>query len=110
MFSIITIASSTTKPEAMVSAISDRLSRLKPSSAMMAKVATIDTGRTTLGITVAQSLRRNRNMTSTTRQTVSTSVNCTSAIDARIVVVRSVTTAIFKAGGTLVRNLGNSAR
>ena len=31
MFSITTIASSTTKPVAMVSAISDRLSRLKPS-------------------------------------------------------------------------------
>ena len=31
MFSIMTIASSTTKPVAMVSAISDRLSRLKPS-------------------------------------------------------------------------------
>ena len=38
MFSIITIASSTTKPVEIVSAISERLSRLKPASFITPKV------------------------------------------------------------------------
>ena len=44
MFSSITIASSTTKPTASVSAISDRLSRLKSSSAITENVPTIAIG------------------------------------------------------------------
>jgi len=67
---------------------------------MTPKVATSDTGSVTLGITVAHSLRRKMKMTSTTSATVSTSVNCTSWIAARIVVVRSLTTEIFSAAGS----------
>ena len=59
MFSSTTIASSTTKPVAMVSAISDRLSRLKPSRYMTPNVPISDTGTATLGISVARTLRRN---------------------------------------------------
>ncbi len=110
MFSIMTIASSTTKPEATVSAISERLSRLNPHSAMPPNVATSETGRVTLGITVAQSLRRNRKITSTTRATVSTRVNCTSAMAARMVIVRSVTTETFSPGGTCARRRGSRSR
>src|ERR1700730_5689408 len=42
MFSIITIASSTTNPVEIVSAISERLSRLKPTRYMATKVPTSD--------------------------------------------------------------------
>src|SRR5882672_10374811 len=44
MFSIITMASSTTKPVPIVSAISDRLSRLKPQNHMTPKVAISESG------------------------------------------------------------------
>ena len=53
MFSIITIASSTTKPVAIVSAISDRLSSDMPAKAMTPKVPISDSGTATAGITVA---------------------------------------------------------
>ena len=67
IFSIITIASSTTKPVAMVKAIKDKLFRLKPMKYMIAKVPTIDKGTTTEGITVALKLRKNTNVTNTTK-------------------------------------------
>ena len=53
MFSIMTIASSTTKPVAMVSAISDRLLRLKPSRYITPNVPTSDSGTDRLGMMVA---------------------------------------------------------
>ena len=90
MFSITTIASSTTKPVAMVSAISDRLSRLKPAWYMIASAPTSDSGTDRLGMIVAGMLRRNRKMTITTRPTASASSNSTSWTEARIVIVRSV--------------------
>ena len=49
MFSITTMASSTTNPVAMVSAISERLSRLKPSRYMTAKVPISETGHSDAG-------------------------------------------------------------
>ena len=54
MFSSTTMASSTTKPVATVSAISERLSRLKPSRYITPKVPISDTGTATLGISVAR--------------------------------------------------------
>ena len=59
MFSIITIASSTTNPVAMVSAISERLFKLKFARYMTAKVPMIESGTDSEGITVAGTLRRN---------------------------------------------------
>src|SRR5438552_12733894 len=53
-----------------------------------------------LGMTVARMLRRKRKITITTRATVSTSVNCTSSTDARIVVVRSVRISTLTAAGS----------
>ena len=79
MFSIITMASSTTKPVEMVSAISDRLFRLKPSRYMTPNVPTSESGTATAGIIVAAALRRKRKITSTTSATASTSSNCTSS-------------------------------
>ena len=73
MFSIMTMASSTTKPVEMVSAMRVRLFRLKPSRYMTPKVPTSDSGTATLGMVVAGRLRRNRKMTSTTRATASIS-------------------------------------
>ncbi len=75
MFSIMTMASSTTKPVEMVSAISERLSRLNPARYMMPNVPISDSGSAMLVMTVVQSFRRNRNITSTTSATVSSSVN-----------------------------------
>jgi hypothetical protein len=89
MFSSITIASSTTKPTQSVSAISDRLSRLKPNRYITANVPTIDMGMATLGIAVAVRLRRNRKITITTSDSVNHSVNFTSCTESRIDTERS---------------------
>ena len=89
MFSTTTMASSTTKPTAMVSAISERLSRLKLSRYIEANEPSSARGTVTPGMNVAQKLRRNSNITSTTSTMVRPSVNSTSATEARIVVVRS---------------------
>jgi hypothetical protein len=75
MFSIITMASSITKPVPIVSAISDRLSRLNPASHITPKVATSDSGSATPAMTVARTERRKTNTTRTTRAALRTSVN-----------------------------------
>ena len=66
MFSIITIASSTTKPVPMVSAISDRLSSEKPANHITRNVAISDSGSATPAMMVARIVRRKMNTTSTT--------------------------------------------
>ena len=97
-FSVTTIASSTTKPVAMVSAIKDRLLRLYPSRYIAPKVPIRLSGTATLGMVVAQPLRRKTKTTSTTRATLRSSVVCTSATDARMVVLRSSATFTSMAG------------
>ena len=67
MFSSMTMASSTTKPTAIVMPMSDRLSSENPSRYIMPNVPTKASGTVTLGMMVAQRLRRNRKITSTTR-------------------------------------------
>ena len=89
MFSSITMASSTTKPTHSVSAMSDRLSRLYPSRYITANVPISDKGTARLGMTVAERLRRNRKITSTTSATVSFNVNFTSFTDSRMDCERS---------------------
>ena len=86
MFSIITMASSTTKPVPMVSAISDRLSSENPQNHITPKVAISDSGSATPAMMVARMVRRNTSTTRMTSPTLSTRVNCTSRIEARIVV------------------------
>ena len=110
MFSIITMASSTTKPVPMVSAISDRLSRLKPAKYITPKLVISDSGSATPAMIVARSERRNRSTTSVTSTTLSTSVNCTSCTEARMVTVRSLTMASFTPAGIVRCSLGISAR
>src|SRR5580698_4702876 len=109
MFSIMTIASSTTKPVEMVSAISVKLLRLNPSAYIAANVPTSESGTATLGMMVAAKVRRNTKMTATTSAIHSMSSNSTSDTEARTVVVRSVNTATFMIGGMVARSLGSSA-
>ena len=99
MFSSITIASSTTKPTEIVSAISERLSRLKPARYIAPAVPHSASGTVTLGIRVAGMLRRNTKITITTSAMVSTSVNSTSCTDARMVWVRSISVLTSTVGG-----------
>ena len=58
--STMTMASSTTKPTAMVRAISDRLSRLNLSGSITAVADSNARGMTALGINVARTLSRKR--------------------------------------------------
>src|SRR5271154_7311946 len=89
MFSITTMASSTTKPVAMVKAIMDRLSMLYLHKYMTANVPIKETGTATLGMRVARTLRRKRKTTRITSPIDMASVRSTSLTDARMVVVRS---------------------
>ena len=66
----------------------------------------MESGTATLGMTVAEGLRRKRKSTITTRPTVSISSNSTSPTDARMVVVRSVSTVTFTDGGSAVASCG----
>ncbi len=91
MFSITTIASSTTNPVEIVSAMSERLSIVNPNRYIAAKVPINDTGTATVGMIVARGLLRKIKTTSTTRQIEMISVLSTSLTEARIVVVRSRT-------------------
>ena len=63
------MASSTTKPVEMVSAISERLFSEKPHRYMIPNVPTMASGTATLGIMVARTSRRKTNTTSVTRMT-----------------------------------------
>jgi hypothetical protein len=89
MFSITTIASSTTKPLAIARAINDRLSSENPARYMMAQVPIRDTGTATAGIRVARTLRRKMKTTAMTSTTEMIRVRSMSDTDARIVSVRS---------------------
>src|SRR5579875_3090994 len=106
MFSIITIASSTTNPVEMVSAIKVKLLSEKPNKYIAPKVPTSDSGTATLGITVADRVRKNRKITITTRATHIINSNSTSRTEARIVVVRSVSTATLTEEGSEACNCG----
>src|SRR5262245_10013726 len=108
MFSSMTIVSSTMKPTHSVSAINERLSRLKLSRYITANVAMMEMGSVTLGMKVADRFRRKMKMTATTRKNVSQSVILTSCTDSRIVAERSVRTSSDTDGGSDSRNEGIS--
>jgi len=110
MFSSTTIASSTTKPVEMVSAISDRLSRLKPSRYIAPKEPMIEVGTATLGIAAARTLRKKANTTRITRTTAMTSVFSVSASDWRMVLDRSTAIVKSTSPGNEAARRGNSAR
>ncbi|MNC86458.1 hypothetical protein D3C83_21240 [compost metagenome] len=108
MFSIITIASSTTKPVAIVSAISVRLLIENPARYITPNVPISDSGTAMLGISVPAAVRRKRKMTKTTSAIAMTSSICTSRTDARIVTVRSVRSAMSTPGGSVACSCGSS--
>src|SRR5499426_2398653 len=109
MFSIMTMASSTTNPVAMVSAISVRLFKLYPNMYMAPNVPTNDTGTATLGITVAARVRTKRNITMTTRAIHSINSNSTWRTDSRMVVVRSVRMVSSTEAGREALSLGSNS-
>ena len=106
MFSITTMASSTTKPVAMVSAMSVRLFTLKPARYITPNVPTIDSGTAAAGMMVAVALLRKMKITATTSPTASSSSICVSCTDARIVVVRSVRTCVSIDAGSVAVSVG----
>src|SRR5271166_2049462 len=110
MFSRTTIASSTTKPVEIVNAISDRLSRLKPSRYITPNEPMIEVGTATLGIAAARTLRRNAKTTRITRKTAMISVFSVSARDCRMVFERSTATVRLTSPGRAAIRRGNSAR
>ena len=109
MFSITTIASSTTKPLAMARAINERLSSEKPARYITAQVPMRETGTATAGIRVARTLRRKRKTTSTTSMTEMISVSSMSFTEARIVSVRSRMVTMCSAEGTVACREGRAA-
>src|SRR6202046_3157565 len=110
MFSITTMASSTTKPVAIVRAIMDRLSMLYRHKYITANVPIKEAGTATLGMKVARTLRRKRKTTKITSPMDIASVRSTSLTDARIVVVRSSITVKSIAAGIEAFKDGMAAR
>ena len=110
VFSSTTMASSTTKPVATVSAIRLRLFRLKPSRYITPKVPSSDTTVATAGTMVARTLRKNSPTTSTTSTIEIIRVNSISASDARMELVLSDATATSMSCGSCARSSGTSAR
>jgi hypothetical protein len=82
--------------------------RLNPARYITAKVPTSDSGTERLGINVADGLRRKTKITATTRTIARPSSNSTSATEARIVVVRSVSTVTSTAAGSDACSAGSS--
>ncbi len=109
IFSSTTIASSTTKPVAIVRAISDKLFKLKFRRYIAAKVPTIETSTATLGMIAARISRRNKKTISVTKRTAMTKVHSVSCNEARIVMLRSEAGKNSISLGIAAWRCGNSA-
>ena len=109
-FSIMTMASSTTKPTETASAISDRLSIENPATHIAAQVPASASGTVMPAAMVAAVRRRNTNTTSITRPMVASSVSCMSRMLARMVPVRSESTEMSTSAGIQRLSSGNSSR
>src|SRR5579862_7898506 len=68
----------------------------------------MDMGRARLGMTVADKLRRNRKMTSTTRMMARNKLNFTSLTDCWMEMDLSYSVVRYMAGGMMARNRGSS--
>src|ERR1051326_7085428 len=102
------MASSTTKPVEIASAISDRLSTLYPSRYIIPNVPSSESGTEMLGMIVAHTFRRKTNTTRMTNPIEIRMVYSMSAIDARMVVVRSTRTDSLIEGGIDTFSCGNN--
>ena len=76
---------------------------------MSAQAPSSASGTVTLGITVAQKLRRKTKITPTTSTIVSIRVNCTSSTEARMVWVRSLRMPTLMAAGRVAVRRGSCA-
>ena len=83
-FSTTTMASSTTMPMASTRPNSEMVFRLKPTTAMTAKVPTMATGTAIMGMSTARQFCRKTSTTTPTRPTATNSVRTTSATDSRM--------------------------
>ncbi|MNP18266.1 hypothetical protein D3C76_1107410 [compost metagenome] len=101
MFSSMTMASSTTKPVAMVRAMSVRLLTENPARYMTPNVPISDSGTAIDGMRVALKRRKKTKVTITTRTMAISSSCCTSLTAARMVWVRSVSTETSRPAGRL---------
>ena len=110
VFSSTTMASSTTKPVATVSAIRLRLFRLKPSRCITPNVPSSDTTVATAGMKVARALRKKALTTSTTSAIEISSVSSISCSEERIELVLSEATCNCTSCGNCACNSGSSAR
>ena len=110
MFSSTTMASSTTKPVAMVSAISDRLSSEKPSRNITPSVPSSETVTATLGISDRPAVpQEERDHGRPPAAMAISSVRSTSRSEARIVLVRSTATLISMSCGSAACSAGSRA-
>src|ERR1700722_9659485 len=109
MFSITTMASSTTKPTEIVSAMREILSRLNLRRYIMANVPAKASGTVTQAMNVVDTRRRKTKQTMTTSPTLMSRDVCTSATEARMVTVRSLWISKWIAGGNHRSNCGSIA-
>ena len=109
MFSITTIASSTTIPVASTIPKRVRVLIEKPNSLTKAKVPMSDTGMVMAGMSVLRQFWRNRNITRMTRTMASTSVSSTSLIDSRTTPTLSKASRHSSPGGKLFSSRAISA-
>ena len=110
VFSSTTMASSTTKPVATVSAIKERLFRQKPSMYITPKVPSSETMVATAGMMVARTLRRKALTTSTTSTMDRIKVNSISCSEERMELVLSDATCSLMSPGSCACSCGSSAR
>ena len=109
MFSSTTMASSTTRPVATISAISDRLFSEKPHRYITAKLPTSETGTAATGMMAARTLARNSSTTTMTRATAISSDRSASSSVARMAGERSLATCSSTPPGRKARRAGISA-
>jgi hypothetical protein len=110
MFSITTIASSTTSPVARVMPKRVRVLIENPMSFTKKNVPTRETGIVTAGMSVLRQSWRNRNMVSTTKTMAMSSVNTTSQMDSLTTVVVSKAIPYRSPGGKRFDRRSSSAR
>ena len=106
MFSTTTMASSTTRPAATISAITDKLFSEKPNTYMTQNAPINDTGIASVGISATRTLRKNSSTTATTKPIDNSKLNCASSKVARITGLRSITTASLEPSGINASSTG----
>ena len=110
MFSMTTIASSTTSPVASTIPNRVRVLMENPASWMKANAPTSDTGIATAGISVLRHSCRKINITNMTKKIASSSVFSTSCMESPTNVVVSNATWYSSPGGNRVDSLSSSSR